>query len=102
MSWKVPFDFAEGDSGVISTPNIKIWQDIEAGKKKKAVTWVECSGSELFGRIIGIGLAIAENAELKPCDRIAAIDVVRQAIMDYSTFGPGKSESDENDRLAVP
>jgi hypothetical protein len=78
--------FAEGDSGV-STPSIAIWNKIVEEKSQcKEVTWVSVKATELYGTVIGIALSIAENENNQNRDRVAALDIVRKAMLDYSSF----------------
>jgi hypothetical protein len=79
-------NFAEGDSGV-PMPSVAIWNEIEKSKNiKNEVKWVTVNGKELFGKVIGLALSIAENRKNRMSDRVAALDIVRLAVMDYSQF----------------
>jgi len=87
MTWGQ--DFAEGDSGVVMTPAIAIWNKIESDKINLAkVEWVEVPAIELYGQIIGIARSIATNENTHNSDRIAALDVMRQAMLDCSSITP--------------
>lgn len=87
MAWGQ--DFAEGDSGVVMSPAIAIWNEIEKEKANpKEIKWVKVSANELYGKMIGLAFAIAENKCNHNCDRIAALDLARQAMLDLSSFAP--------------
>lgn len=85
MTWSQ--DFAEGDSGVVMSPVIAIWNEIEKEKfRTTEIKWVKVSANELYGKMIGLAFAIAENKSNRICDQIAALDLARQAMLDFSSF----------------
>jgi hypothetical protein len=81
--WHQPSEFGEGDSGVVMTPNIKIWNEIEAGKKAQQSSGrVTVETTQFFAEIIGIAMTIARDKDCSDIARATALGVARQAGMD--------------------
>ena len=81
--WNEPSNFAEGDSGVAITPSIKVWNEIEAGKKASQPKGkVAIETTQYFAEIIGIAMTIARDGDCSDIARATALGVARQAGMD--------------------
>ncbi|MGL5837029.1 MAG: hypothetical protein ACRCY3_00845 [Sphingorhabdus sp.] len=92
MSWDNP-NFAEGDSGVpMPTPGaqIKIWQEIEAEKKRQSEQPPENVTMDVIAFLAEVGgraMAIARNKDNEPLARATALEVARKAAMDQINLG---------------
>ena len=81
--WHQPSEFGEGDSGVVMTPSIKVWNEIEAGKKAQQPSGrVAVETTQYFAEIIGLAMTIARNKDCSDIARATALGVARQAGID--------------------